>query len=60
LNQRSSAHGQADIATVFFIAGPALLAGGVVLFLVAPKKKAAFVPALSPTYAGASFSMSLE
>jgi hypothetical protein len=60
LSARSGAHTQADIATVLFIGGAALAAGGVVLFLVAPKKSAAFIPAFAPGYAGGSFSMRFE
>ncbi len=60
LSARSDAHTQADIATVLFIGGAVLVAGGTVMFLAAPKKKAALVPALAPGYAGASFSMRFE
>lgn len=60
LSARSSAHTQADIATALFIGGAALAVGGVILFIAAPKKTAAFAPVLAPNYAGGTFSMRFE
>ena len=45
VNGGSSAHTQAAVSTVAFIAGGALLAGGVVLYLTAPKGNAVSVQA---------------
>lgn len=61
LGARSSARTQADIATALFIAGGALVGAAVVFVIVgAPKKTAAFAPVISPTHAGASFSLQFE
>jgi len=47
------AHGQATVSTIAFIAGGALLAGGVVLFLTAPKKSSVGIqPTVGPSVAG--------
>jgi hypothetical protein len=48
-----SARGQADVSTITFVLGGALLAGGVVLFLTAPKDGAVSVqPSAGPSSAG--------
>ena len=47
------AHTQAQVSTVTFVLGAALLAGGVALFLTAPKDGAVSVqPSLGPSTAG--------
>jgi serine/threonine-protein kinase len=51
-----SAHADADVATGAFVVGGALLAGGIVLFLTAPKNAAVAVqPSLGPSSAGIRF-----
>lgn len=45
---RSSAHSQATVSTVAFVAGGALLATGVVLYLTAPSKKESVALAFGP------------
>jgi hypothetical protein len=59
LQLRSDAQTSALISTISFVAGGVLVAGGVTMFLVAPRAKsekpaasATFVPAVSPTFAG--------
>lgn len=52
----------ATVSTVAFVAGGVLAAGGLLTFVLAPKRRVApptegrFVPLLSPAFAGASFS----
>jgi hypothetical protein len=47
-----SAHTQATLSTVGFVAGAALAAGGAVLFLTAPRDSVAVVPAIGAEQAG--------
>lgn len=52
---RYAAEDRATVSTIGFIAGGALLAGGVVLFFTAPKGTSGVEVTASPTVAGATF-----